>query len=298
MKMIILTLLMFISYTIQSRLYKNKNKTNNKRDTSSLIVEQRIKAGRSLNYYYPYLHKAGIIVFPQTIINTKTLATKCDDESCQYCDQLYPHVCKKCATGFFIKNESCEQDCGEGYVADSLRGSCQSISLSDTTTVFSKAYSQGSCENKCGISSLIDCSCDLSCKSNGNCCTDFTEINCEKILDRAKLFPDCESKASNCQYCDNSQGKCKQCKLGFFLFEGKCYSKCPDDTWEDSNNSLCKKVKNCTVENCIECANGNISQCKQCVRGFFLMNGSCLQECPMGFRADRISWACLEYPGI
>jgi hypothetical protein len=265
------------------------------RDT--LIVEQKIKAGRSLAYYYPYLLKTGIIVFPETIIDKQTLITKCDDPNCQYCNQVYPNVCKKCATGFFLKNESCEFECGKDYIADVLRGMCQRKNIADSTNIFSKAYSTGSCENKCGINSVNDCSCSLNCKENGICCSDFTTIACEKIIDKSRVFKDCESSSPNCQFCENTLGKCNQCKIGFFLHDSKCYSKCPDDTYPDINNSICRLIKNCTVENCLDCQSGSISECKQCARGTFLMNGKCLSECPMGYRADRISWSCLEYPG-
>ncbi len=53
----------------------------------------------------------------------------------------------------------------------------------------------------------------------------------------------------------------------------------------------------CSVDNCSDCNDGTISTCKTCNRGFYLYNGNCIDICPNGYRADRISWSCLEFPG-
>ena len=48
-----------------------------------------------------------------------------------------------------------------------------------------KAYTVSKCINQCGVE-YDDCSCDLSCKRKGNCCSDFKlcsliEENCTMI---------------------------------------------------------------------------------------------------------------------
>ena len=50
------------------------------------------------------------------------------------------------------------------------------------------------------------------------------------------------------------------------------------------------------VESCGECAKGNQSVCKTCDRGHFLHNNMCHEVCPEGYRADRVTWVCLEAP--
>jgi hypothetical protein len=50
------------------------------------------------------------------------------------------------------------------------------------------------------------------------------------------------------------------------------------------------------VTDCEECVKGNPAVCKTCERGHFLHNNMCHQICPNGFRADRITWTCLEPP--
>jgi len=42
--------------------------------------------------------------------------------------------------------------------------------------------SKGSCYNKCGYQDkVIDCSCNIDCLKNGNCCDDF-EKECQSEL--------------------------------------------------------------------------------------------------------------------
>jgi hypothetical protein len=35
-----------------------------------------------------------------------------------------------------------------------------------------------------------------------------------------------------------------------------------------------------------------------CKNGYFLINGRCEKKCPMGFKADRITWECVDDEGI
>ena len=75
-----------------------------------------------------------------------------------------------------------------------------------------------------------------------------------------------------------------------------CYEKCPNGTITDSSNFICTKAPECHVENCEACSPGNDKVCSRCKRGTYMSNGICVNSCPQGFRADRITWSCLEPP--
>jgi proprotein convertase subtilisin/kexin type 5 len=164
------------------------------------------------------------------------------------------------------------------------------------------AYSQGSCKNMC-LKMVQDCSCAPSCKSRGNCCTDYEASNCDGLLAKAqKLKEEC-TKNKGCEYCDDvlknedDSLKCSQCQNNFYLFNGRCYETCPDETVADNLNFTCSKKPTCNIENCDLCDKSNPNQCNYCIRGFFKSNNQCLEKCPAGYRADRITWTCLEPPG-
>jgi len=149
---------------------------------------------------------------------------------------------------------------------------------------------------------LNDCSCSSSCKQRGNCCSDYDTINCETIFDKASKAQNCDQN-QGCQFCDNLSQiingvpKCNQCTRGLYLHEGKCYNSCPNGYIGETTNFTCaKKIETCLVDNCSVCVNGNPAVCQKCERGQFLYNNICHQICPEGFRADRITWTCLEAP--
>lgn len=52
------------------------------------------------------------------------------------------------------------------------------------------------------------------------------------------------------------------------------------------------------MANCDKCNNysPNSVKCMQCKKGNFLYNNTCVTECPLDYRADRITWSCLQPP--
>ena len=267
-------------------------------DVTSL-VEFPIDYDRSFSYYYPYFYKTHLISFADEI-DVSILSTNCLDYHCSYCDTVYTEHCFKCSTGFFLNGQTCSLSCPIGYTTDTLRGRCvENSRVVSSETVFTKSYTIGSCSNMCG-KALKDCSCADSCKQNGNCCTDYENSNCDKILktDSTK----CANLTNNtCQFCDESSYNntnftvCLQCNSNFFFNNGNCLQKCPDNHITLENN-LCKKNSSCNVQYCSECEASKPNQCKSCVKGKFLYQGNCVESCPTNYRADRISWNCVEAP--
>ena len=160
-------------------------------------------------------------------------------------------------------------------------------------------------ENQCLIvgKMLVNLSCSASCKQRGNCCSDYEAQNCDTIFDKASKVPkEMCNQNSNCNFCDDVAKveqipRCNQCNQGFYLFEGRCFQSCPVNTVAETSNFTClERKESCLVENCSQCVLNNPSVCKTCERGHFLHNNMCHSFCPEGFRADRISWVCLEPP--
>lgn len=183
----------------------------------------------------------GIIAFPETQINYDDLTTVCDDSKCHFCNMLYPNICYRCATGYYLNGKNCEINCPEGYITDVLKGKCYREEEIDTSTVLSKVYTVGSCSNQCGNPSLGDCSCDKSCKKSGTCCYDYMTINCDRMADMSKSVEDQCKSVSDCDLCDSSERignklKCNQCVAGKYIYKGECFEECPMDTQPDRNN--------------------------------------------------------------
>jgi hypothetical protein len=50
----------------------------------------------------------------------------------------------------------------------------------------------------------------------------------------------------------------------------------------------------CTVTNCKSCSTAD--KCAKCTHGTYLLKEACVDTCPDNFRADRITWSCLQTP--
>jgi hypothetical protein len=140
----------------------------------------------------------------------------------------------------------------------------------------------------CGKPNNIDCSCDPSCTSNGTCCSDYYE--CEEL--QPKTVP-CNETDSNCEIC-LKDSTCGQCKDNLYLQRGQCVDKCSDSFLTIEKNKVCYRENRCLVDNCLECEEGNPSVCKRCLNGLFLSDNQCKSLCPVGYKADRMNWLCLD----
>jgi hypothetical protein len=164
-----------------------------------------------------------------------------------------------------------------------------------THVVYLKAFSVGTCKNICGGQS-VDCSCHPSCSASGTCCSDYQD--CENLVSKnANKKSECNSFEPNCELCDFGPNvTCAQCSNGFFLRNGQCVNSCFPSDRLTLPNKICKKNQDCRVENCEDCVDNNPAVCKKCSNGFYMHNNQCLASCPIRYRADRISWICLEAP--
>lgn len=238
------------------------------------------------------------------------------DLGCEWCDMISKIQCKQCRHGYFLYNSNCYTVCPNHYVADIFKRTCNPLDstsifflISDTLAQVSylKAFTIGTCKNLCGKRS-VDCSCQPSCISQGNCCSDYHE--CEMLINKnVGRQPECFMGNPQCDLCENFDKiidpidparivplKCGKCKEGLFLRDGQCFSGCVGNDIMMPNNFMCLRNDRCLVKNCSQCVEGNSSVCKLCMNGFYMYNNQCLEICPLRLRADRISWSCLEAP--
>jgi hypothetical protein len=261
------------------------------------LQEIKVDNNHKLDSYYPYFYKTHIIEY-QDNIDYKVLSSECRDVGCQWCDTNSKMICSECHHGFFLFDQKCYTSCPDGYTADVFKKSCNKIqNTSITQVVYLKAFSVGSCKNLCGGKS-IDCSCHPSCASKGDCCSDYQDCQNLELVNKNRIS-ECISKIPNCEKCLfplNGSMVCAQCSNGFFLRNGSCVNSCfPSDKMIDFNR-ICLKNQDCRVENCSDCVDGNPSICRRCMNGHYMHNNQCIDSCPLKFRADRISWSCLQAP--
>jgi len=234
---------------------------------------------------------------------------------------VYSDHCFKCNTGFYLDGSSCHLLCPIGYSTDTLRGRCvEDAKVVTAEVVYTKSYTRGSCRNTCGLK-MSDCSCQQDCKLDGTCCSDYERAKCSQLLNTNSTL--CMKNTNNtCQYCDESTYVnstdnnetsnststdtnetnntslppiCRQCVAGLFYYRGECLSACPEN-YTSYENNLCLRKTSCQVDNCRTCEGSDENPCKKCRRGSYLYDGKCVASCPSDYRADRMSWTCLEMP--
>lgn len=91
-------------------------------------------------------------------------------------------------------------------------------------------------------------SCSPSCKSTGQCCSDYDSIDCSLLVEKSLHVNEslCR-KSQNCQLCDDhifvKEGipQCNQCAGGTFLYEGQCLGVCPKGTTTNYLNYTCNR---------------------------------------------------------
>jgi len=72
--------------------------------------------------------------------------------------------------------------------------------------------------------------------------TNFVKYN-TNLVDMSKLSSQCAE--IGCEWCDKANTKnCKQCKYGFFMYIGKCYTICPKEYVADIFQRSCIVLDN------------------------------------------------------
>lgn len=227
-----------------------------------------------------------------------------NDKTCNFCqDSLNLLNTSSCVAECpinFVKSASenrclrCKVTCKNCLDTDSSRcTSCPTNTLlyqgdcitrcPDTTWA-----SNGECLT-CGIDKCATCDQGVVCK---RC------VNTFLLYENTCIAPPCpdgytlvnqtcqKCNVANCRLCPNIL-VCSQCVLGNFLFGDKtCDSSCPLFFFKNTVTGRCERCG----ANCGSCLNSQT--CLKCDNNFFLLNNSCVQNCPEGFA--RINDTCIR----
>ncbi|EWS75692.1 zinc finger lsd1 subclass family protein (macronuclear) [Tetrahymena thermophila SB210] len=208
--------------------------------------------------------------------NTSTnLCQNCENTRCNTCDQQNPRQCLSCKTEYpYFNDHQCLSQCQEGYFSDELN-QCQScivlvfvqiiIIPSNKIQKFAKnakiLIANNDCVENCDFYVNIatnECfdSCPnylLQIENPKQCqeCPQFIQsrtcvLQCSSntYIDQThkKLCVVCQDQYdNNCILCNSS--KCLKCSPDFYLYQNKCYSQCPENTYFDIENYIC--LDNC-----------------------------------------------------
>ena len=218
----------------------------------------------------------------------KNLQTELIVSFCKtYSDDL-KIACSACVKGYYLYNNDCIKTCPYNLVADNFSNSCK---VKDINTSSIKAYSYSKCINKCG-KEFEDCSCNIHCFKEGNCCSDiqFCEV-IENSFDIEIL--------KNCKH--SFKGRCLQCLENLYLEEDQCVETCSSIYIPQENNKLCikkPKIENCNL-NCLNCLKNKYGKfvCLECNNNLFALDNQCLNICQINYKADKRTMRCVSVAG-
>lgn len=187
---------------------------------------------------------------------------KCQD-GCAHCDRA--GSCLICEAGRYAFNGLCYVNCPSGSIAEVTNMTCLA------------------CNSPCGTCTQHPSKC-LTCLS-GN----FFEFGC---VDSCPVGTYSENKtckycAFECAACLGSANTCIACPDGQYLFEAKCYAKCPIPLVNGKCPNLCPAgyFTQAANGNCVKCSDkckscdGAADKCTSCASGV-ASNGVCVPSCP------------------
>ncbi|XP_062847903.1 proprotein convertase subtilisin/kexin type 5 [Trichomycterus rosablanca] len=245
---------------------------------------------------------------------SRGMCLSCPD-SCQDCRS--ETLCLTCQPGHFLHNGACVTECPQDTFRDARGWRCTPCHSSCLTCHGPGARDCDRCSGwyrpingRCPVISCPEgqyfdsvtreCrNCDVSCRTCfgpriQNCYTCSSGYMLEQqeavCVQRCPLgfygnssSQQCEMCSANCDACESAD-QCVSCKSGayqLFLFQGSCWSECPDGYFE-TEEGTCEP---CDVL-CLTC-DGSKSQCLACREDLFLENGQCKSNCSERAYADK-----------
>ena len=171
-----------------------------------------------------------------------------------------PYFCISCPNGLNLFNNTCVNTCPSGFFADN--GNCSA------------------CGNFCLECKNHQCTnCSQGYLYNGLC-----QNTCSGLITGNNCY-DCDS---NCLACSINTFNCTACMSSDVFYENKCYSQCPNHTFQVNQNCF-----DC-ASNCFNCLNSN--SCLECESGYYLYNKSCILACPDGFYSlNKVCYSCNSF---
>ncbi|XP_032256497.1 extracellular matrix protein FRAS1 isoform X4 [Phoca vitulina] len=186
---------------------------------------------------------------------------------CQHCAADLHHtgsVCLSCQNArYLLLGDHCVPDCPSGYYTE--RGACKKCHSSCRT-----------CQGM-GPFSCTSCDADLVLSHLGTCSTACFPGH---YLDDSRACQPCEAHCGSC----DSQASCTSCRdPNKVLLFGECqYEGCAPQYYLDFSTKICKECD----WSCNACSGPLRTDCLQCMDGYVLQDGACVEQCSPSFYRD------------
>ncbi|XP_041642714.1 proprotein convertase subtilisin/kexin type 5-like [Cheilinus undulatus] len=186
---------------------------------------------------------------------------------CRECNE--DGLCRKCAHYYFLHEDKCVDDCPDGFFASEEQEECMRC--------------HADCAS-CDGPDIDDCDVCRNPKAvryNGECLAD-----CPKDTYYDEGTNECRDCDRTCLSCSGPEpSSCLSCGTNRQRdASGHCvwYSRCSLSSYIDDNGE-CQKCHKL----CHRCYGPGKDQCFSCDEPPFLLNSTCVQQCPVGFYADN-----------
>ncbi|KAM7157358.1 extracellular matrix organizing protein FRAS1 isoform 1-T1 [Molossus nigricans] len=180
-------------------------------------------------------------------------------------------ICLRCQnTRYLLLGDHCVPDCPSGYYAE--KGACKKCHSSCRT-----------CQGK-GPFSCSSCDTDLVLSHFGTCSSTCFPGH---YLDENRA---CQSCSAHCGSCD-SPASCTSCRdPNKVLLFGDCqHESCAPQHYLDFSTKTCKECD----WSCSACSGPLRTDCQQCLDGYVLQDGACVEQCaPSFFRDSGVCRSC------
>ncbi|XP_058866401.1 proprotein convertase subtilisin/kexin type 5-like [Acipenser ruthenus] len=209
---------------------------------------------------------------PDKYFSEEGLCKRCTP-GCKKCDKH--GICSECNNHFFLHLKVCVDKCPVDFYEDTQSQTC-SRCHSDC------AECDGPDPDEC-----VSCADSSAVLYGGQCfqeCPDSTYHDMDT--------GDCQDCDRTCQTCKGSSSSdCITCIKGMVKNkQGHCVTHwdCPLSSYQDKSGAcrLCHK-------SCHLCTGPTQHECLSCTESHYLLNNTCLVQCPDGYYKDEDGWRCV-----
>ncbi|KAM4616792.1 proprotein convertase subtilisin/kexin type 5-like [Polymixia lowei] len=208
---------------------------------------------------------------PEGHYATETECLLCPPD-CKECNR--DGLCHECAEYFFLHKDKCVDDCPAGYFASEGQQECVSCHADCTSC-------DGPDSDDCSV-----CRNPKAVRYNGECLPE-----CPSNTYHDKATSECRDCDRSCLTCSGPEpSSCLTCSSNMRRDgSGHCawYSRCSLSSYmgEDGECQLCHP-------RCHRCSGPGKDRCLSCNAPHFLLNDTCVEDCPVGYYGNRDELAC------